>query len=93
MGESQPHPDRSFENLSDAQLIRRMENAPDFGYDDEEVELSRRLKLGGLAWKWSSDLFNPKVEVYKPEVEVSDESGIVTSAWVDDDDWPGGRPE
>ena len=67
MGESEHHTPGPFENLSDKQLIHRMETAPDFGYDDEEVELTRRLKLGGLAWRWSNDLFNPKVQVYKPE--------------------------
>lgn len=58
-----------YSGLSDAQLIRRMENAEDFGYDDEEVELSRRLKLGGLAWRWSGDFFRPNVEIYKPDEE------------------------
>ena len=46
-----------------------MENAEDFGYDDEEAELSRRLKLGGLAWRWSGDFFRPSVEIYKPDEE------------------------
>ena len=41
-----------------------METAPDFGYDDEEVELSRRLKDQGMAWKWSEDFSNPTVETY-----------------------------
>lgn len=56
-----------FARFSDQQLIRRMERKPDFGCDDEEHELNRRLKLGGLAWRWSSDFYNPKVEVYSPE--------------------------
>lgn len=56
-----------FAHLSDEALINRMNRAPDFGYDDEEVELTRRLKLGGLAWRWSQDMFNPRVEVYRPE--------------------------
>lgn len=55
-----------FANMSNAQIIRRMEQAEDFGYDDEAVELNRRLKLGGLAWKWSGDFYRPKVEIYEP---------------------------
>lgn len=70
--ETPPFEPGPYTGLSDAQLIRRMENAPDFGYDDEEVELSRRLKLGGLAWRWSNDMFNPKVVVYK-QTELPDE--------------------
>ena len=66
MGEQEPHAS-PFAGMSDRQLIGRMEAAPDFGYDDEEVELSRRLKLGGLAWRWSNDMFNPRVEIYEPE--------------------------
>ncbi len=57
-----------FRHLSDKRLIKQMENAPDFGYDDEERELSRRLALGGLAWRWSGDFYNPTVVVYRPEV-------------------------
>lgn len=60
-------PDPQFEHLSDDALKRRMERAADFGYDDEERELSRRLALGGLAWRWSSDFYNPRVEVYRAE--------------------------
>ena len=32
------------------QLIRRMETAPDFGYDDEEEEMGKR----GIKFKWDS---------------------------------------
>ncbi|BAH33184.1 hypothetical protein [Rhodococcus erythropolis] len=56
-----------FAGIPNAQLIRKMEKAQDFGYDDEEFELNRRLKLGGLAWRWSGDFYRPTVEVYKPE--------------------------
>ena len=56
-----------FESLSTNQLIRRIETAPDFGYDDEEVELSRRLAQKNKAWKWGK--FCPgcngqRIEVY-----------------------------
>ncbi|KAB2584417.1 hypothetical protein BS297_15885 [Rhodococcus erythropolis] len=57
-----------FAGIPNAQLIRKMERAQDFGYDDEEFELNRRLKIGGLAWRWSGDFYRPTVEVYKPEV-------------------------
>ncbi|MCZ4548094.1 hypothetical protein BS618_32335 [Rhodococcus erythropolis] len=56
-----------FAGIPNAQLIRKMEHAQDFGYDDEEFELNRRLKLGGLAWRWSGDFYRPTVEVHKPE--------------------------
>ena len=56
-----------FAHLSDERLISRMNRAPDFGYDDEEVELTRRLKLGGLAWRWATVDGRERVEVYKPE--------------------------
>lgn len=32
-------------------LVRRMEKAPDFGYDDEAMELKRR----GYSWTWTKD--------------------------------------
>jgi hypothetical protein len=35
-----------------ATLVRRIENAPDFGYDDEAVELNRLLAAEGKAWLW-----------------------------------------
>lgn len=75
MSEHAPSPRQSLEEavaekfagMSNAQIIRRMEQAEDFGYDDESVELNRRLKLGGLAWKWSGDFYRPQVEIYKAE--------------------------
>lgn len=60
--------DSGFARFTNAQLIRRMENAPDFGYDDEEAELTRRLKLGRQAWRWSGDFFRPRVEIYEQAV-------------------------
>lgn len=55
-----------FPHLTDRQLMARMERAKDFSYDDEAVELSRRLGARALTWRWSDDFFNPKVEVYEP---------------------------
>lgn len=55
-----------FAHLSDERLMNRMNRAEDFGYDDEEVELTRRLKLGGLAWRWADINGREQVEVYKP---------------------------
>lgn len=57
-----------FAGIPNAQLICKMEHTEDFGYDDESVELTRRLQLGGLAWRWGGDFYRPTVEVYKPEV-------------------------
>ncbi|MFJ6416492.1 hypothetical protein [Paeniglutamicibacter sp. NPDC091659] len=55
-----------FSNLSDAQLIKRIEQAKDFEYDDEAVELNRRLRvLGGKAWRWAGDFYHPHVELYE----------------------------
>ena len=55
-----------FSNLSDAQLIKRIEQAKDFEYDDEAVELNRRLRvLGGKAWRWAGDFYRPHVELYE----------------------------
>jgi hypothetical protein len=48
------HRTAHLERLSTAHLIRRMQSAPDFGYDDEAVELNRRLAVEGKTWKWES---------------------------------------
>ncbi|PPG60278.1 hypothetical protein [Rathayibacter sp. AY1C5] len=61
-----------FAGTSDQALVRRMERAEDFGYDDESVELTHRLKLGGLAWKWANVDVREKVQIYKEE-EARDE--------------------
>ncbi|WOI85969.1 hypothetical protein [Rhodococcus qingshengii] len=54
-----------FSHLTDAQLIRRIEKAPDFGYDDEAIELNRRVRALGKAWRWAGDFYHPHVEVYE----------------------------
>lgn len=59
-----------FAGLTDDALIRRMNAAPDFGYDDEAYELNRRLGAVGLTWRWSRQ---NKVLIYDPEEELSDE--------------------
>jgi hypothetical protein len=59
-----------FTHTSTPDLIERMNNGTDFGLDDEEVELTRRLKKLGQAWRWSGDFFKPIVEVYDPEAEL-----------------------
>lgn len=55
-----------FTGTTDAQLIHRIETASDFGYDDEQAELNRRLKLGGQAWRWAVIDGKERVEVYTP---------------------------
>jgi hypothetical protein len=54
--------------LSDRSLIQRMNKADDFGYDDEEVELNRRLSERGLQWRWAplGQMFGQHVEVFDP---------------------------
>jgi len=42
---------RKYENLPLANLIRIMENAPDFGYDDAEAE----MKIRGIKYKWTDN--------------------------------------
>ncbi|MBW0286000.1 hypothetical protein ATN38_08030 [Rhodococcus sp. FH8] len=87
MNEQPPKPSRieteiaaKFVGIPNAQLIRKMEHAQDFGYDDEEFELNRRLRLGGLAWRWSGDFYRPTVEVYRPEdVETQPDTPGVSS--------------
>ncbi|WP_199240990.1 hypothetical protein [Naasia lichenicola] len=58
-----------FAGLSDHELAKRIEKAPDFGYDDETVELNRRLALGGMAWRWAQG--DQHVEIYVPAVEAA----------------------
>lgn len=54
--------EKKFRGVTSNELMRRMEAAPDFGYDDEEYELSRRLGAVGLEWMWQGG----KVITYKP---------------------------
>lgn len=56
-----------FEGKPDSYLTRRIETAPDFGYDDEEYELNRRLTLVGKAWKWSQKYGRDVVLIYELE--------------------------
>lgn len=57
-------------HLSTGNLVRRMEQAADFGYDDESVELSRRLRGQGKDWRWSESFTYPQVIIYDlPEEE------------------------
>lgn len=39
---------RKFRHLSDEDLIRRANQAPDFGWDDEACEIDRRMRETGL---------------------------------------------
>lgn len=52
-----------FAHLSTPALIARMEAAPDFDYDDETVELNRRLRAQGKTWRWTGGFFNPRIEI------------------------------
>ena len=48
-----------------ARLRAKINRAPDFGYDDEAVELNQILAKYGKAWKWGRDAYyNEVVEVY-----------------------------
>lgn len=59
--------ERKFRTVTTDALIRRIQRAADFGYDDEQYELNRRLKRDGLTWKWNGD----KIEVI--DLEAGDE--------------------
>ncbi|WP_143690378.1 hypothetical protein [Williamsia sterculiae] len=54
---------RKFIGVSTASLIRHMEQAEDFSTDDEEVELSRRMREIGKTWCWSPGFTDPRIEV------------------------------
>ena len=56
-----------FVGMSNAQIIHRMERATDFGYDDEEYELNRRLKDSGMTWRWDREVSPERVVIYRPE--------------------------
>lgn len=59
-----------FAAVSNQRLIQRIESAAAFGYDDEAYELNRRLRLGGLAWRFAlSETGREVVQVYRPEDE------------------------
>ena len=68
---SESIPDR-FKGYTNARLIERIENAPDFGYDDEQVELNRRLALGGRAWRWAMIDGRERVQVYETTAHTYD---------------------
>ena len=46
-----------------ARLIRAIETAPDFGYDDESVELTECCDRRGWRWFFGPGFYNPKVVV------------------------------
>ena len=56
---------RKFTHLSNAQLVKRINNAPDFGWDDEGYELERRMKAsnGSFDCKINGDV----LEIIKDE--------------------------
>jgi hypothetical protein len=57
------HTPRPFAHLSIAQLVVRMNRAPDFGYDDEAEELNLRLAPTARSWRWTQT--EPtRVEIY-----------------------------
>jgi hypothetical protein len=56
-----------FAGVATAELIRRINRAPDFGYDDLEYELNRRLAVQRLTWKWVKVDGHEVVEVINPE--------------------------
>lgn len=61
MSEHEPRPPleeqiaHKFKSVTTDALIRRMERAADFAYDDESFELNRRLAKTGQTWKWDGD--------------------------------------
>ena len=57
-------------------LAKKMEKALDFGYDDEEVELSNLLGKKGLSWKWEKTFRNPQVIIYKKSYYIPEPFGL-----------------
>jgi hypothetical protein len=51
----------NVEKLTTPALIRRIEAAGDFDYDDEAAELCHRLKKSRQGWRWVQD---DKIEVF-----------------------------
>lgn len=51
-------------HISTGNLVRRMERAEDFSTDDEEIELTRRLREQGKDWRWSESFTYPQVIIY-----------------------------
>ena len=46
-------------------LISKIEKANDFGYDDEEIELSKWCKSNKFYWCWNDSLFDPEILITK----------------------------
>lgn len=42
---------KKFKNLSNEELVQRANSLPDFKWDDEEVEISRRMKVSNGKFK------------------------------------------
>ncbi len=61
--------ERHFHGQTNEQLARSIERSADFGADDEEYELTRRLNLVGMAWKYSQKYGADVVVIYEPENE------------------------
>lgn len=59
---------KKFQHLSTGKLIERMNAAPDFGYDDESIELRRRLALQGKRWRWNK---HDRIEIIDAAESVS----------------------
>ena len=57
-------------------LAKKMEKAPDFGYDDEEVELTKLLEKKGLNWKWEQKFRNSQVIIYKKPYFIPEPFGL-----------------
>lgn len=55
----------SLGTLTTSALVQRMNAAPDFGYDDEADELTRRL-APDRDWRWSGT-HPPRVEIVSVE--------------------------
>lgn len=42
-------------------LVRKIEKAPDFGYDDEEVMLSEWCDENNIKWLWNDSISNAEI--------------------------------
>ena len=59
-----------------ATLKRRIANAPDFGYDDEAIELTELLKVYGKAWRWGKNSRGNEVVAVYDIVNSAEEDDI-----------------
>jgi hypothetical protein len=51
-------------------LIRKIEKAPDFGYDDEECELAEYCNKNNLFYCWNESIFNAEILITEDKEDI-----------------------